>query len=40
MPNDINFTAYRKLLMTALELHGVDPRRVVHGIITDDEGVN
>jgi len=28
-----------KLYKKALELHGVDPRRVVHGFITDDEGV-
>ena len=31
--------AMLKLYKKALELHGVDPRRVVHGFITDDEGV-
>jgi len=31
--------AMLKLYKKALELHGVDPRRVVHGFIIDDEGV-
>ncbi|BFI74485.1 hypothetical protein [Sulfurisphaera ohwakuensis] len=31
--------AMLKLYRKALELHGVDPKRVVHGKIVDDEGV-